>query len=471
VRFRKLLAVNNDVQIDSLFVGPQSLGTGFAGTDWQSVSMVSSGFGTTTLDSFWRRQVGDTAHYRGYFKAGTVSANIASINLPTGDVIDSSKYSSATSVQLIGHARQIRNGALGTDVLFEVMYDGATTNAVFFTYQSASNVFTKVNGNTVIGNSDGFSFEFSVPLTRATSNVTMADRQIEEYASNNGASTTLDDTTSFVNGPYGAQIVAFTTGVQRRVRFQSPILPTDSLTLEFFNNGTWNPHPSAVIVTNFRTESTNTYGASINNISGLPSTDVQVTFGAFRVTTNSYGAAGTTWAGIAGTDAYRWRVRKVSGGASVGYPIAPGNITLINSADNYSGNTKLGLMQYQHGTTYNGGNAPTVTLFSGGGTLDTISIAKFIPYQMADGIWRMKFNIRVILNAQSRTITALNINGVSFPAVDQAVAGNNAGAAPASYVVATASTSRVTMGFSSAVTDSTMFSGDVELASKPTWAY
>jgi hypothetical protein len=156
----------------------------------------------------------------------------------------------------------------------------------------------------------------------------------------------------------------------------------------------------------------------------------------------------------------------ISGNLSASGAIAS-DPTLLSDAQA----TKMGLKVYAHGTTYNGGNAPTITLTAGGGTLSSVTASDFIPYQMADGAWRIKFNIRVSLSSTARTLIGLSINGVSFPAVDQGVSANNAGAAAATYAVATASTSTLTFGFASSVTDAAIVSGDVKLASKPTWAY
>jgi len=133
--------------------------------------------------------------------------------------------------------------------------------------------------------------------------------------------------------------------------------------------------------------------------------------------------------------------------------------------------TRMGLKVYSHGTSYNGGNAPTVTLSLGGGTLSSVAISSFIPYQMADGTWRMKFNIRALISSTARTIVGLSVNGISFPPTDQAVAGNNAGAIAVTYAVAYSAGNTIGMGHPSAVTDNALFSGDIVLASKPTWAY
>lgn len=155
--------------------------------------------------------------------------------------------------------------------------------------------------------------------------------------------------------------------------------------------------------------------------------------------------------------------------------LSAASITLIDSTDNYSGNTKLGFMQYSHGTSYNGGIAPTVTLSAGGGTLTTLYMGEFIPYQMASGAWRMKFNIDVLLSTATRTSATFAVNGITFfnnGGDGQAVAGwANSGSVPIGYAVANSNLGTVSVGQASLSTGHYTVSGDVRLASKPTWAY
>ena len=132
--------------------------------------------------------------------------------------------------------------------------------------------------------------------------------------------------------------------------------------------------------------------------------------------------------------------------------------------------TRLGLKVYSHGVTYTGSpNSPTITLTGGGGTLSSITYSHFLPYQIQDGTYRLRMSFRAFVSSTARTTASFAIAGVAFPALDQPLAGNTAGAAPTTYVVAASST--VVVGHSSSTTDTYMISGDVALASKPTWAY
>ena len=136
--------------------------------------------------------------------------------------------------------------------------------------------------------------------------------------------------------------------------------------------------------------------------------------------------------------------------------------------------TILGLKQYLHGTTYNGGIAPTVTSALSG---FTVSRCSFIPYQAQDGTWRLKFNIAGTYTLSTVASTTITVNGITFKNVTnytQAVAVfiNSSGAlnSTASYTNANASTIQITSS-ATATSNTIGVSSDVELTAKPTWAY
>lgn len=156
----------------------------------------------------------------------------------------------------------------------------------------------------------------------------------------------------------------------------------------------------------------------------------------------------------------------------------PSEISLINSGllcaptamDNADA-TRAGLKEYLHGTTYNNGVAPTVTLTAGGGTLSSVQRAAFVPYLTQGGVWRMRFNISVTLSATARTSVNLTVNGAtSVSGPTQAVAGGPVAAvAHSSYWQSNASI--IETGTASTSDQTWQYSGDIALASKPTWAY
>lgn len=135
--------------------------------------------------------------------------------------------------------------------------------------------------------------------------------------------------------------------------------------------------------------------------------------------------------------------------------------------------TQLGLKQYLHGTTYNGGNAPTVTSAQAGFGIDK---AVFLPYQLQNGTWRLKFNIAAFFTSFTGTSLVLNVAGITSVTtsnVNQSItASTSSGTAicpMSAYVIF--NTNTFSAYFSSFTLSKIFMSGDIELSAKPTWAY
>ena len=67
-------------------------------------------------------------------------------------------------------------------------------------------------------------------------------------------------------------------------------------------------------------------------------------------------------------------------GASDGLMTSPTGLSDIAA-------TMYGLKAYHHGTTYNGGNSPTITLSGGGGSLSSVEQCDIFPFQDQQGNW------------------------------------------------------------------------------------
>lgn len=159
------------------------------------------------------------------------------------------------------------------------------------------------------------------------------------------------------------------------------------------------------------------------------------------------------------------RLPQVSTSAQGAFP------SLTSSLDNQTA-TQLGLKQYLHGTTYNGGNAPTVTSAQAG---FSVTRAVFLPYQTQDGAWRLRLNIATAFTSASLTTTTLSINGITFKNISgysQPISVTLPGTVTVGRAFANENTSQLRWDLSVATTVTGMnFSGDVELDLKPTWAY
>lgn len=145
----------------------------------------------------------------------------------------------------------------------------------------------------------------------------------------------------------------------------------------------------------------------------------------------------------------------------------------VNASD--SAATILGQKIYSHGTTYNGGIAPTITLASGGGTLSSVQQGEFTPKKMQDGSWRCVFNVDVTVSSTSRSNVSFAVNGLTFynsSGGGQPITGYPylVGTSPY-YSVANPGAGTFNIAHAAASSTEYAFSGDVKLASKPTWAY
>jgi hypothetical protein len=132
--------------------------------------------------------------------------------------------------------------------------------------------------------------------------------------------------------------------------------------------------------------------------------------------------------------------------------------------------TRMGLKSYLHGTSYNGGLAPTATCPQAG---FTVLRAMFVPYQMQDGGWRLKFNLQGDFTSASVQTITVSVNGIlTSSAYTQSISaiygGNSTGLK--SYALINSNQLQTTTT-ASITANGVCLSGDIELASKPTWAY
>lgn len=320
--------------LDSVFVGPAQILTGAAQQDGVSWTPTGSWSTNTTYTGIWGRSGQNMEASVKVATSGAPTSAALTINLPTGYTIDTN-YLTDTGAGLgsilgVGTANDS-----GTSYRVQVKY--SSTTAIAVSYQSnASGAESNVTQAApfTFGASDYVDVKFSVPIVTWASNVTMANRAVEEYAYNTSTSTTASDTTSFANGIQGAQIQNITSGLSRRVRFQTPIQPTDRLVFEWSDNRVqwveingWQLDSSGVNYNVQAYQQINGIEYGMGRIARVvgSTTDVQVSFGRYSIAdAATYGGAGSAWS--AGAGAAYWRVRKVSGGAVVGYPVNTQNI-------------------------------------------------------------------------------------------------------------------------------------------------
>ncbi len=339
------------LQLDSVSVGPYSVGVGFAGTDWiQNTGFTVNGFNTVTNTRFYTRRVGDSLQVIGYFQAASGAASTASVSLPSGLTIDNTKVvPSAANTYTLGPVFRLKSGSPGASAIGTVLFlDGSTTDRFFFSDNGAlaSTEYLKTNGSNIDAGSDAWSFgPINIPIANWNSGTQLADRAVEEYASNS-STTVTDDTTSFAYGPFGSFIPNGSAAgpFKKTVRFQYPVQTTDSLIVELQVGGSnqWVPVSTSTQSTGigpFLYLGGASAGIGVNNNTGS-TTDINVFFGRYANYSGagSFGSGGDNWSTFS---ASKWRLRKISGGALVGYPQSTDNIlgstTGLAPADGYIG--------------------------------------------------------------------------------------------------------------------------------------
>ena len=238
-------ANNTSMRIDALVVGPSSIQTGTAITDWQSYTPTTTGLTTSSVLGKYRR-VGDSINVVIKVVA-TASSAKATFSLPSGLSIDTTKQNDSTTAyhqDILGVASLFLATA-NTYNTGTVRYNSATTVQCFQIADGANTARQDFWGNTVPGSwatGGTLELEFIVPVIGFSSNVTMADRAVEEYAWSTNTTTTAGNTQTadglYSNGPSGTRFYSFasTTANSRTtkyVRFQTPIQATDLVTFEF----------------------------------------------------------------------------------------------------------------------------------------------------------------------------------------------------------------------------------------------
>lgn len=327
--YRNNASDTTDINIDTLYVGPQSVTQGAAVTDWQAISTTgwsiigaSNGlvYTNTTITSIKTKQVGQNIQFYVFIDfsgAPATGSGAFLIQLPATYTVDTSQLGNGD-----WPAGTIKAKIAGLHYDGECSYNGLNgSNSTFILNYNGGRFGTTTPGTVASG--DYLYAKIDVPIVGKTSNVTMADRAVEEYAYNTSTWDSEDIGTS--NFGYGAQgalggTTALTILRNKRVRFQTPILPTDKLFLEVSTDrvnwvppgGNWT---NSGLVEQLRYDGTNYIGMGLYNSYYSVQTDTLASFGKYLYGTT--GAYNGTW---------YWRVRKVSGGAAVGYPVSARNV-------------------------------------------------------------------------------------------------------------------------------------------------
>jgi hypothetical protein len=285
-----------------------------------------------TLYGYYVR-IGECAHVSvfGACTSGTGSGGTAwNITLPAELVIAAADYVGCeagvfNSTSGVNESVPLKVIGLGTNVIN--VGDSGGYRATIFKSDIASATNLKIRS---------IHIDAVVPISAwaGSGTVNVAQNDVE-YAYN---TTTTDaaDTTAFGYGPAGNTIPSVTADRLKRVRFLTPIQSTDRLTIEVSNNGgPWveidkSAYRSRIGALQY--QNAKTYGIGFDTVSGgVSSTDIDVAFGQYASNSGTtFDSAGTAWSSFT---AYKWRVRKVSGGQAIGFGnVAQATSGLVKSA-------------------------------------------------------------------------------------------------------------------------------------------
>lgn len=296
-------------------------------TAWESYTPTISNLVGGANISFKYRRVGSNVEINGRLQTTTASPSNSTlaIGLPSGLTIDSSAISDFSLLNQYGTASLYLFSTGLTQVnKFSVSLESATGGTSSFVLtQSAGAARVRESD---LGQNNYLEVSATIPIAEWSSGVTtLADRALEEYAwnSDDGAGS---NPSSFGYGSDGVLFPAITTtgtAVYKRVRFKNAILPTDFIILEYQQSSTGAWRDAAQRFSNTQAGSA-VYGVQLLNVN---TTDVEVVFGAQGAVQAgaTYGSAGELW-NLYRSFSWKWRVRKVSAGAQVGYPISTKNI-------------------------------------------------------------------------------------------------------------------------------------------------
>jgi len=405
----------NTLYITNVIVGPGIQPQGAVVGEWASFTPTFGNFtlGNGTTSAFYRR-VGANIEVKAYISAGSSTSVTGTLTLtmPLSLNIDGTKIATTGATRETFGIWNIKdNGA--NNYLGYVTYDTATT--VNFTQSGATSVVGATSPITM-GTSDSFECLFSLPIAEwsGSGTVQLAQNDVE-YASNSKSDSTVSDTTSFAYGPAGSLIPngAVGTTYSRVVKFQSVIQPTDLFIIQVDQGtGQWVDIDKRLGA--YTMQSSISYGVQ-SEVTDSTTCTVYFGNGGFRATGATYASNGSAWSGIS---TWRWRLRKMSAGAAVGFGIvSPGVSAGLVSASGLPGNTTGNAIASGYVGEFADGIESTLTNFAGTGAWKQVFAVTLQP-----GRYNLEAAGFLNLNGAMVTGFALNINtttatasGLTFP--------------------------------------------------------
>jgi hypothetical protein len=309
------------------------------GWSWSNLPTSSSSATYTRIGQWMLLNARGTA-------SGAATGNIV-FNMPSGLTIDTSQWPGSSEIKPVGVVKALNTG---TDRQTGVVCVDSSTTIVFISDGGGGYWNNSDPMGGAWANNDTIEFQAMIPISQwATSGtVNLAENNVEySWSAETGttANTLYSDTSKYRYGPAGAQFnsIAASVGAGERTRykvgFQTPVQPSDVVTIEVTTDGgtTWQELGSTDGLNELFFLDTGYYGMAID---AVDSTSANVVFGnrgrhTYGVT--SFGGAGGAWSGL-NTASNKWRVKKSSGGQAVGFgEVVPGTSSGLVSASGLKG--------------------------------------------------------------------------------------------------------------------------------------
>jgi hypothetical protein len=326
-----------DLWLDRIYCGPGQLVQGAAVGSPISYTSTLTNAGNAT-QNFTYTRVGSRAFIVGDISLGS--------SLPTGTVkftLPTGMNSTVSSHLPVGNAFYYDDTG-GKVFVGKIFKDDASTRFLIQTALGNVENWDATHPMATPHETDVIHIEMNPTIDQWSANVILGS-EATEFASNS-SSTDGDDTTSFVNGPQGGLIptvATSATGTSRtkRVQFTQPVQPTDYVVVEIQDSGVgpWIPVGQSYSYQPFGYQKSTGYGIGWQQFS---STQFDVLFlrGGRLMSGTNYGDAGAAFPHNASD---RWRVRKVSAPALVGFNVAntsnPVGLINLNTPQDLSSST------------------------------------------------------------------------------------------------------------------------------------
>jgi hypothetical protein len=397
---------------------------------WAPYTPIINGFGTPTNVDFVYRKKDTDIEIMGTFTSGVTTPVYPNFSMPSG--LNRIPY---TSFRVIGHSQVASSGGVGYVNNAPLLLDTGTNNSIYFQANSVAGVALNTNATSIASNGNTISIKATIPIqgwktspallalpTSKENNKTYDQTQVTVT----GTNTWVTDKASF----YPYRTISKTTG-----------LPVWRMSFNIYGT---------TASTSRTTQDITISGVTFpSRIQAIPA---------------SQGAGTSPF--YAWTAANSGNVNFAYGTTSANYFSYSGDVELSAKptwADEWTepgvfvGNVQK---EWQYDLTVTGTSWTTLR-------------AKGIPYQTADGAWRLKFNVVGSVTSASRANYTAAISGVVFKNITsfyQSISASPTSNLTMQQAYATFNTGNLVCEHASGTTTQYTYSGDVELEAKPIWA-